>query len=102
MPTGKVLASVIRNTTVAASSNSLTDAERGGTLNAGMRNSVKQAQDDWRNLPLVRMTTASSPTQVTGALARAAAQLRPLGIAMLDAQVLLSHVLGCTRSELIA
>ena len=47
------------------------------------------------------MTAEHSPLSVTAALARAATRLRPLDSALLDAQVLLGHALGRSRSELM-
>ncbi len=47
------------------------------------------------------MTTEPSPRTVSAVLARAATRLRPLDSALLDAQVLLGHVLGRSRSELM-
>jgi release factor glutamine methyltransferase len=47
------------------------------------------------------MTAEPSPLSVSAALARAATRLRPLNSAILDAQVLLGHALGRSRSELM-
>ena len=47
------------------------------------------------------MAAEHSPLSVSAALARAAARLRPLDSARLDAQVLLGHALGRSRSELL-
>lgn len=47
------------------------------------------------------MAAEHSPLSVSAALARAAARLRPLHSALLDAQVLLGHALGRSRSELM-
>lgn len=47
------------------------------------------------------MTTEPSPRTVSAVLARAATRLRPLDSALLDAQVLLGHVLSRSRSELM-
>ena len=47
------------------------------------------------------MTAEPSPLSVSAVLARAATRLRPLNSAVLDAQVLLGHALGRSRSELM-
>jgi len=47
------------------------------------------------------MTAEPSPLSVSALLAHAAARLRPLSSAVLDAQVLLGHALGRSRSELM-
>src|ERR1700694_3719407 len=47
------------------------------------------------------MTAEPSPDSVGAVLARAASQLRPLDSALLDAQVLLGHVLDRSRSALL-
>jgi release factor glutamine methyltransferase len=47
------------------------------------------------------MATEPSPRTLSAALARAATRLRPLNSALLDAQVLLGHVLARSRSELL-
>jgi release factor glutamine methyltransferase len=47
------------------------------------------------------MTAEPSSHSVSAVLARAATRLRPLESAVLDAQVLLGHVLGRSRSELM-
>ncbi len=47
------------------------------------------------------MTAEPSPLSVSAVLARAAGRLRPLTSALLDAQVLLGHTLGRSRSELM-
>jgi release factor glutamine methyltransferase len=47
------------------------------------------------------MSTEPSPRTLSAVLARAATRLRPLNSALLDAQVLLGHVLGRSRSELL-
>src|SRR6516165_10692460 len=102
MPSGRPLARVMRNTAVAASSRSLTDAERGGSLNSGMRDSVFGPQKrQARNLSLLSMTAELSQQSIAAALVRAATRLRPLNSAVLDAQVLLGHALGRSRSELM-
>ena len=48
------------------------------------------------------MTAEPSPLSVSALLARAATRLRPFNSAVLDAQVLLGHALGRSRSELMA
>ena len=47
------------------------------------------------------MTAEPTPYSVSAVLARAATKLRPLHSAVLDAQVLLGHALGRSRSELM-
>jgi release factor glutamine methyltransferase len=47
------------------------------------------------------MTAEPSPLSVSAVLARAASRLRALNSAVLDAQVLLGHALGRSRSELL-
>src|SRR4051794_34141227 len=48
------------------------------------------------------MPTEPSPPTVSAVLAQAAARLQPLNSAALDAQLMLGHVLGRSRSELLA
>jgi len=48
------------------------------------------------------MHTAHSPPTVAGVLAGAIARLEPAASAVLDAQLLLAHALGCARSAVLA
>jgi release factor glutamine methyltransferase len=67
-----------------------------------MRNSVNETQKLLaRNLSLLKMSAEASPRSVSSVLARAVTRLQPLASAILDAQVLLGHALGRSRSELM-
>jgi release factor glutamine methyltransferase len=98
--------------TVAASSRSLTEAVRGGSLNWGMRNSLivrgnTGAQSIITDMDTGQPPLAAAPFTIAAALARAAAQLQrdadaDAASAALDAQLLLAHALAQPRSSLLA